>query len=286
MAIGIAIGYTGFEKPGGFVQLLFFVFMVAVLVAGLRQDEPSGSAPAYSDLSGVRALRPGAYSASMTTDGSARREADTQTFLFADLAGYTTLTEAHGDEHAADEAAEFCEAVRGLLPDHGAEEVKAIGDAMLVRASDPAQAAGLAERIVCGYGARHRGLGVRVGLHTGTAVRRGDDWFGSAVNVASRVADAASAGEVLCTEATREAIGSAVPVRERGQRTFKNLARPVAIYELVLARGPELPIDPVCRMAIDPERAAERRLHNGVEYCFCSDRCAAAFDESPEAYWA
>ena len=198
--------------------------------------------------------------------------ADVQTFVFADLAGYTALTEAHGDDHAADEAAAFCDAVRDLLAEHGAEEVKAIGDAMLVRASDPAQAAGLGERIVCGYGARHRGLGVRVGLHTGTAVRRGDDWFGSAVNVASRVADAARAGEVLCTEATRQAIGPAVPVRARGQQTFKNLADPITVYELVLAQRPELPIDPICRMAIDPERAAERRLRHGVEYFFCSER--------------
>jgi adenylate cyclase len=210
----------------------------------------------------------------------------TETFVFADLAGYTALTEAHGDEHAADAAAEFCEAVRTLLPEHDAEEVKAIGDAVLLRASDAARAAGLAERIVCGYGWRHRGLGVRVGMHTGTAVRRGDDWFGSAVNVASRVADAARAGEVLCTEATREAIGSAVPVRDRGQQRFKNLAKPVTLYELVLTRQSrtEFPIDPVCRMAIDPSRAAARRVHGGVDYLFCSDRCALAFDDDPGEY--
>jgi hypothetical protein len=46
MAIGIAVGYTGLEKPGGFVQLLFFVFMVAVLVAGVRQRDKSASEPA------------------------------------------------------------------------------------------------------------------------------------------------------------------------------------------------------------------------------------------------
>jgi class 3 adenylate cyclase len=189
-------------------------------------------------------------------------------------------------EHAADEAAEFCEAVRRLLPEHEAEEVKAIGDAVLVRAGDAARAAGLAERIVCGFGSRHRGLGIRVGMHTGTAVRRGDDWFGSAVNVASRVADVAGAGEVLCTEATREAIGPAAPVRERGRRTFKNLRAPVTLYELVLTRDaqPGLPIDPVCRMAIDPARAAERRRLDGVEYLFCSPPCALAFDEDPAAY--
>jgi adenylate cyclase len=210
----------------------------------------------------------------------------TETFVFADLAGYTALTEAHGDEHAADAAVEFCEAVRRLLPEHAAEEVKAIGDALLLRASDAARAAGLAERIVCGYGWRHRGLGVRVGIHTGTAVRRGSDWFGSAVNVASRVADAARAGEVLCTEATREAIGPAVRVRERGRRRFKNLAKAVTLYELVLTRQTrtDLPIDPVCRMAIEPGRAAARREHRGVAYLFCSDRCAMAFDDDPAEY--
>jgi adenylate cyclase len=213
-------------------------------------------------------------------------EADIHTFVFADLAGYTALTEAHGDEHAADAAAEFCDAVRMLLPEHDAEEVKAIGDALLLRASDAARAAGLAERIVSGYGSRHRGLGVCVGMHTGTAVRRGDDWFGSAVNVASRVAEAARAGEVLCTEATRAAIGPAVLVRDRGQRRFKNLPKPVALYELVLARRSrtELRIDPVCRMVIDPRRAAARRFHGQVEYLFCSDRCALAFDRDPADY--
>ena len=38
-----------------------------------------------------------------------------QTFLFADLAGFTALTEAHGDEHAADLAERFCDAVCELL---------------------------------------------------------------------------------------------------------------------------------------------------------------------------
>ena len=62
-----------------------------------------------------------------------REQSGTHTFVFADLAGYTALTEAHGDEHAADAAAEFCGAVRVLLPEHNTEEVKAIGDARLLR---------------------------------------------------------------------------------------------------------------------------------------------------------
>lgn len=213
------------------------------------------------------------------------RWATAHTFVFADLAGYSALTEAHGDEQAADAAADFCAVVRALLDEHDTEEVKAIGDALMLRSSDAAQAAGLAERIVSGYGARHLKLGVRIGMHTGTAVRRGYDWFGSAVNVASRVADVAQTGEVLCTEATRQALGPAAAVRERGERSFKNLVAPVALYELVLSRsGQALRVDPVCRMAIEPEQAVSRCLHGTVEYLFCSQRCAEAFDRAPALY--
>ncbi len=200
----------------------------------------------------------------------------THTFVFADLAGYTALTEAHGDEEAADAAADFCGFVRTLLGGHGAEEVKTIGDAMLIRVPDASQAAGLAERIVCEHGTKHRALAVRVGMHTGPAVQRGGDWFGAAVNLASRVADVAGAGEVICTDATREEIGPAVPLRDRGPATFKNVSEPVCLYEFVLAgrASPALPVDPVCHMAVDPEHAAERRTHDGVTHYFCSERCA------------
>jgi class 3 adenylate cyclase len=205
--------------------------------------------------------------------------ASTQTFVFADLAGYTALTEAHGDEQAADTAAEFFETVRALLADHDAEEVKVIGDAMLLRVLDAAQAAGLAERVVCDHGQRHLALGVRIGMHTGPAVRRDGDWFGSAVNLASRIADEAQAGEILCSQQTRAALGPAAPLEPRGERTFKNVAEPVALYELVRQQGERhLPIDPVCRMAVDPELAVAMRTHDGVNFFFCSARCVETFD--------
>src|SRR5690349_16478310 len=50
------------------------------------------------------------------------------TFLFADIAGFTALTEAHGDEEAAALVADFCAAVRAELPSFGGTHVKSIGD--------------------------------------------------------------------------------------------------------------------------------------------------------------
>jgi class 3 adenylate cyclase/YHS domain-containing protein len=215
--------------------------------------------------------------------------ADEHTFLLADLAGFTALTEAHGDARAAKVASDFFGAVRALLPDYRGVEVKSIGDALLVRLASADQAVHLAARLVNDYGARHESLGVRVGVHTGTAVEQGGDWFGSAVNVAARVADAARAGEVLVTADARAAAAGALATTKlvpRGAREFKNVGRPIELYAVVPdeAADRQLPIDPVCRMAVDPARSDERRVHRGVEYHFCSTGCAQAFDEQPSRY--
>jgi len=212
------------------------------------------------------------------------------TFVFADLAGYTALTEAHGDERAAQVAAAFCDELRALLADYGAEEVKAVGDALIVRVPDAGQALELAARIVGDFGARDRALGVRVGMHTGTAVRRGEDWFGSAVNVASRVADLAHGGEVIVTGATRDGAASsplAAQLVSRGPRILRHVPEAIEIFVLVqegLYDGRGLPVDPVCRVTVDPAAAEETVVWRGVEYHFCSTACAEAFLEAPTHY--
>jgi adenylate cyclase len=212
------------------------------------------------------------------------------TFLFADLAGFTAMTEAHGDEMAADAAADFCRDVRELLPGFEAEQIKSIGDAVMVRVPDASAAVRLAVRLVGEVGTRHGSLAVRVGAHTGPAVHRDGGWFGAAVNLAARVAGVAQRGEVLMTEVTHSAAGGALSeyeIEARPGQTFKNVAEPVTLYALALAAQPnvsDLPIDPVCRMAVDPSQSAERRTRGGVEICFCSTECAAVFDRHPERY--
>jgi class 3 adenylate cyclase len=57
----------------------------------------------------------------------AEQSSPTDTFLFADLAGYAALTDVHGDEHAADLVAEFCWEVRAVLEPHLAQEIKTSG---------------------------------------------------------------------------------------------------------------------------------------------------------------
>jgi class 3 adenylate cyclase/YHS domain-containing protein len=220
-----------------------------------------------------------------------RSDLTAQTFLFADLSGFTALTEAHGDEQAADLVGGFCGAVRQLLGEYQAQEVKTIGDALMLRTSDAAAAIRLGLCIVHDVGARHGFPLVRVGMHTGPAVERGSDWFGATVNLAARVSAAAAGGEALLTEATKAAAGevAGVELRERGRWSFRNVGTPVPMYAAIRQGTPSslgLPIDPVCRMAVDPWHGAGRLSHQGVEYCFCSLECAGAFAQDPGRYTA
>ena len=115
------------------------------------------------------------------------------TFLFADIAGFTALTEAHGDEEAATLVADFCAAVKAELPGFGGTHVKSIGDALMLRIPEPADAVLLALRIAHELMPGHGAPAVRVGLHHGSYVERDGDYFGAAVNLAARVSARPSA---------------------------------------------------------------------------------------------
>jgi class 3 adenylate cyclase/YHS domain-containing protein len=186
----------------------------------------------------------------------------------------------------------FAAEVRAMLPDYDAEEVKTIGDAVMIRAGDPERGVRLAITIVHDLGRRHGHPAVRAGIHTGPAVERGGDWFGATVNLAARVSAAASGGEVLVTSATAERVkgdrGSPrLHLRPRGKRELRNVAEPVELLQATCdyTRTLEgLPIDPVCRMGVDPGHAAGTLTHDGVKYCFCSLDCARRFAEAPEQF--
>ena len=72
------------------------------------------------------------------------------TFLFADIAGFTALTEAHGDEEAVALVTRFADAVAAELPSVSGEHVKTIGDALMLRVPAPGDAIHLGLRIAHG----------------------------------------------------------------------------------------------------------------------------------------
>jgi adenylate cyclase len=214
--------------------------------------------------------------------------ASAATFVFADIAGFTALTEAHGDEQAATLVADFSEAVRAELPADAAH-VKTIGDAVMLRIPDPGEAILLGLKITHGLMRGHGAPAVRVGLHHGPAVERDGDYFGATVNMAARISGLASAGEVLLTghtAALAPELGG-VFYESRGREVLRNVREPVEIFAAIRqseSTQGRLPVDPVCRMSVDPDRAAGRLLYEGTAYFFCTLACAGEFAREPERF--
>jgi class 3 adenylate cyclase/YHS domain-containing protein len=208
-------------------------------------------------------------------------------FVFADLAGFTAMTEAHGDEQAAAVADAFEAAVDRLLPP-GATRVKSIGDAVMLRVPDPREAILLGLQMTRDALREHGAFAVRVGLHHGPAVERGGDYFGATVNIAARVSALAGGGEVLMTGHTAALVPEleGVLYESRGRHELRNVAEPVEIFAALRTEigARELPVDPVCRMAVDPDRAVGRVIHDGTVYFFCSLPCIGHFATHPERF--
>jgi adenylate cyclase len=155
------------------------------------------------------------------------------TFVFADLAGYTALTDERGDEAAAKVAREFRRTMCALSREHGATQVKSMGDGVMIWAPDPGRAIKLAAQTVEQVGSREDLLPVRVGVHTGPAVMQGCDWYGSAVNVAARLAAEAQPNEALISAATRDAAQNGdAALADRHELTLRGVARPVSAWRL------------------------------------------------------
>jgi adenylate cyclase len=219
---------------------------------------------------------------------AARENLEASTFLFADIAGYTALTEAHGDEDAAQLARTFCRAVEGIVGGEGGELVKTIGDAVMVRHPHPGVAVKLGLRAAGEALAGHGFPTVRVGMHHGPALESEGDWFGSTVNLAARVAALAAGGEVLLTGAVRDAAGELEGVRleSRGEQRLRNVATPVPVFAATLEgiEPAHRHVDPVCRMVVADGREVGTVRHDGTDYRFCSLRCIGLFAEEPDAY--
>jgi adenylate cyclase len=124
------------------------------------------------------------------------------TLCFIDLTGFTRFTAEEGDAEAFSVIERFTGAVEATLPPD-ASIVKSIGDEVMVVSPDPVSLVEWAVGFVAFFSDRPK---PRVGIHTGGAVFRDGDYFGSQVNMAHRVVNRALGGEVLVTDTVAEAL--------------------------------------------------------------------------------
>lgn len=156
------------------------------------------------------------------------------TFVFADLVGYTSLTERSGDQAAAQVAREFRRTMSLLSREHGAWHVKSMGDGAMIWVPDAGSAVRLVERTLSEVGSRPDLLPVRVGAHTGPAVMRDGDWYGSAVNVAARLADVAEPNEAIVSDATQSIADDRARrvLCCRDEVGLRGVSRPIVVWRL------------------------------------------------------
>jgi adenylate cyclase len=146
---------------------------------------------------------------------------------FADLAGYTRLTEEEGEEQAVDAVERFIEDVEATLPDD-ARVIKTIGDEVMIVGSDPAALVDWAvgfQRLV----ADRRPL-PRIGMHYGLTLYRDGDYYGREVNQASRVAARAAGGEVLVTRQVVDVAGSHLEFERIGEVRLKGFSQATELF--------------------------------------------------------
>ena len=148
---------------------------------------------------------------------------------FADLAGYTRMTEEQGDEEAVNAVERFIEGVESTLPDD-ARVIKTIGDEVMIVGSDVADLTEWAVGFQALYDQRPQ---PRIGLHYGETVYRDGDYYGREVNLAARVAARAAGGEVLVSRAVVEAGSPHLEFDLIGEVRLKGFTEPT---ELFLAR--------------------------------------------------
>jgi len=168
--------------------------------------------------------------------------AKTRVFLFSDLRDYTTFVETHGDAEAAKLLRDYRDLVRREVARFDGAEIKTEGDSFYVVFESAASALECAVAIlkkIAGQkerDAEHR-LRVGIGLHAGETIAFDKQFVGSAVNVASRLASKADAGEIVLSDTLRGLVrtGKSHPMVERGSLALKGVSKPIKAWSITVA---------------------------------------------------
>ncbi len=209
-----------------------------------------------------------------------------RTIAFVDLAGFTALTDAHGDEAAVDLVEDFTQIAADAASASGTELVKTIGDAVMLAAPTPECGLDAVRRLFHASYERDGFPEPRAGLHHGPVIERNGDYFGATVNLAARVASRAGSGQALVTDTILDAANEAgIDAVALGPHVLRNVLDPIELWAIELcATHVDLSVDPVCRMRLSCQAAVGRVRHEAVEHRFCSLACVAAFAADPDRY--
>lgn len=161
----------------------------------------------------------------------------TVTIVFTDIEGSAALARRLGDRRWMTVLGRHEQLIRRAAAAHGGHEVKHQGDGLMLAFASARGAIDFAiavQRALEADRRRHpdEALCVRIGMHTGEALRRGEDFFGQAVNLAARVAGACAGDQIAVSDLVRQLTESAGDLHFAGERTveLKGIAGPHRIH--------------------------------------------------------
>jgi class 3 adenylate cyclase/pimeloyl-ACP methyl ester carboxylesterase len=168
---------------------------------------------------------------------AAARQGQLQVVLFTDLVGHSEMMSRLGDMKGRAVLSEHEDLTRDVLKRYGGVEVKSMGDGFMAAFDSATGAVGCAVALQEAFATRNRDasehLSIRVGLNIGEPISDDDDLFGTAVILASRIANEARADEILVPDALRHLLaGKPFTLENRGAFHPKGLPEPVRIYSV------------------------------------------------------
>lgn len=161
--------------------------------------------------------------------GRGRDTVSTTTVVFTDLEGFTRYTARNGDDAAIALLAAHQRVTAPIVRKWGGRVVKTLGDGLMLAFPSAHSAICAVLELVP---TAPDPLRMRAGVHTGEVVVTADDLVGNVVNIAARVTDAASGGQILVTTATLAAAGDLGPhvkVSRPRRRALKGVSDKIAV---------------------------------------------------------
>jgi class 3 adenylate cyclase len=160
-----------------------------------------------------------------------------RTILFTDLVEHTSVMRRLGDDKGREWLRTHEQITRDVLKTHGGDEVKTMGDGFMASFASVSGAVECAIALQRAFSAHNdrseEPIAVRVGLNAGEPIEEGGDLFGATVILASRIASAAGAGEILASVGVRElTAGKQFLFADRGEQALRGFEDPVRMFEV------------------------------------------------------
>lgn len=200
--------------------------------------------------------------------------------LIADLSGYTALTETHGSSIAADLIDKFMKITDDCLCGNSHLHSRT-GDEVVIISTSADDLIATAMMLIQKTSGEDNFLQLHGGLHYGKILKRNNNYFGTTINLASRIANKANPGTCWCSEEFVNALSnkSAFTFQSMSKHSFKNISEETEVFELLIESADTFHIDPVCRMLIkEKEKAIPHPEEKNI--FFCSADCFDSYTKN------